>query len=71
MQILQPQEIDLNIPTRPKPIDRQLEGRGNHPIAAYPARTLRTVDPAFLEQFGERIRQATGILVRYPMEQCD
>lgn len=65
---IQPSEIQLNTPTRPKPLTRQLEGRGNHSSAdslPYAVRVLKCVSPEILKQMGDRINLLTGIKVRY------
>lgn len=36
LQILAPDEIQLNTPTRPKPLNHQLDARGNHDPASQP-----------------------------------
>lgn len=68
MQTLCPDEIQLNTPTRPKPLIHQLDGRGNHELGdrAYPTRMLKAVDPIELKAFGDRLQTALGIPVRYP-----
>jgi hypothetical protein len=67
MQELAPDEIQLNIPTRPKPLTHQLDGRGNHEIALRPYRVkyLKPVSIEVLHAFGDRIESALGIPVRY------
>ncbi len=64
MKLLQPDEIHLNTPTRPKPARHELAARGNHQIVPYRARPLKPLRAEILEEFGEQIRQATGISVR-------
>jgi len=67
MQSLLPNEIQLNKPARPRPLERQLEARGNHSLqASDTARALRCVDMEVLYEFGNRIQSTTGIPVRYP-----
>ncbi len=68
MQRLAADEIQLNTPTRPKPLQHQLEARGNHPPEepSYPTRLLKPVEPEVLQDFGDHIQAATGIPVRYP-----
>ncbi len=65
---LQPDEIQLNTPTRPKPVTRQLDGRGNHLPGdrPYDVRYLKPVSPEILQTFRDRIVQETGISVRSP-----
>lgn len=72
MRQLQPHEIQLNTPTRPKPLKHELDARGNHPadvpmeMLPYDVRQLRPVEPTVLAAMGDRILQATGIAVRSP-----
>ncbi|MFB2934385.1 radical SAM protein [Aerosakkonemataceae cyanobacterium BLCC-F154] len=68
---LVPDEIQLNTPSRPKPLTRQLDGRGNNQIAdcAYPVNTLKCVDADYLKTFADRIQQQTGVLVRWKISQ--
>lgn len=66
MQILQPDEIQLNTPTRPRPLTHQLDARGNHSPSdrPYPTRSLKAMSADILADFGDRIQQATHIKVR-------
>lgn len=67
MQHLAPHEIQLNTPTRPKPLSYEVEARGNHTVTTtYPTRRLKQVSREVLRQFGDRIYAATHIPVRYP-----
>jgi hypothetical protein len=68
MHVLQPDEIQLNTPTRPKPLNHQLEARGNHPPEALPylAQWLKPISVDVLETLGDRIQTTIGIPVRYP-----
>lgn len=67
MRELAPDEIQLNTPTRPKPLTHQLDGRGNHAITPRPYRVkyLKTVSAAVLKDFGDRIHSTLDIPVRY------
>ena len=68
MRSLSPDEIQLNTPTRPKPIARQLDGRGNHSHSqqrSYETRQLKCVDPEVLEKIGRQIRDRAGISVKW------
>jgi wyosine [tRNA(Phe)-imidazoG37] synthetase (radical SAM superfamily) len=68
IQEIQPSEIQLNIPTRPKPLQRQLEGRGNQSPddkLPYAVRIFKCVKAEVLQEISDRINQATGIPVRY------
>ena len=70
MQALLPDEIQLNIPTRPQPLTHQLEARGNHTpnVYSYPTRQLKRVNAEVLQVFGDRIERVIGIPVRYPLQ---
>lgn len=67
MQALLPDEIQLNIPSRPRPLTHQLDARGNHSpsICPYPAQSLKHVNARVLQTFSDRIESAIGIPVRY------
>ncbi|ACK72156.1 Radical SAM domain protein [Gloeothece citriformis PCC 7424] len=65
---IQPQEIHLNTPKRPKPLKHELEARGNHSNAEdrpYRVQVLKCVDDTVLHQLATRITQDTKIPVRY------
>ncbi len=64
---LQPHEIQLNTPSRPKPTQHMLDARGNHTPASdrpYEVRVFKCVQPETLQAFANRIQQQTGISVR-------
>ncbi len=62
-----PREIQLNTPSRPKPLQRQLAGRGNHTgNCAYPVQQLKCLSREVLAALSDRLTQATNIPVRYP-----
>ena len=68
VKAIAPKEIQLNTPTRPKPLKHELDGRGNHEPDSdlpYPVQVLKCVSREILQQFGSEITEATGILVRY------
>lgn len=67
IKLLVPDEIQLNTPSRPKPLTRQLDGRGNNQITdcAYPVNSLKCVDAEYLKTFADRIQQQTGVSVRW------
>ncbi|MGK7926198.1 MAG: radical SAM protein [Spirulina sp.] len=68
MRSLSPDEIQLNTPTRPKPIKRQLDARGNHSSSQqrpYEVRQLKCVSPEVLEKIAGEIRDRAGIAVKY------
>jgi wyosine [tRNA(Phe)-imidazoG37] synthetase (radical SAM superfamily) len=66
MQLLSPVEIQLNTPTRPKPLTRQLEGRGNHSPddRGYAVRIFKCLSHDQLQEFATEITRVTGIPVR-------
>jgi len=68
MRVISPDEIQLNTPSRPKPLQHELDARGNHSAddRPYEVRTFRQVSDRVLHEFSEEIRAATGIPVRYP-----
>jgi len=68
MRALRPHEIQLNTPTRPKPLKHELDARGNHAVGDrdYAVRRLKAVSAEVLQRMGDRINQGTGIPVRSP-----
>lgn len=67
MQELEPDEIQLNVPSRPRPLVHKLEARGNHSTARpYPTQQLKLVSADVLQEFSDRIQAATTIPVRLP-----
>lgn len=65
---LSPDIIHINTPTRPKPQQRQLEGRGNHsPLVnyTYPAKQLKCVDSDTLNHIAQHITEETQIPVKW------
>ena len=67
MRSLQPDEIQLNTPTRAKPLTHQLDGRGNHTnpeSLPYPIQILKQVSADILQAFATQIQNATSIPVR-------
>lgn len=73
MQRLEPDEIQINTPTRPKPLTHQLDARGNHSPTQrdYPTRSLKPTNSEWLKAFCDRIYSATQIPVRHPELQPD
>jgi wyosine [tRNA(Phe)-imidazoG37] synthetase (radical SAM superfamily) len=68
MQDLAPDEIQLNTPKRPKPLSRQLEGRGNHSMSQvfpYPVQVFKCVSTNFIQELASQIQNTTGIFVRF------
>jgi wyosine [tRNA(Phe)-imidazoG37] synthetase (radical SAM superfamily) len=65
MQQLQPDEIQLNTPTRPRPRQRQLETRGNDQLAYLDRmQILKPVSGEILQTWAKNMATATGISVR-------
>jgi wyosine [tRNA(Phe)-imidazoG37] synthetase (radical SAM superfamily) len=68
IKILKPDEIQLNTPGRPKPLKRQLDGRGNHTVKEfreYEVRLLKCVSLEKIQDLAMKIEQETEIKVRY------
>jgi len=80
MQSLCPDEIQLNTPTRPKPLTHNLESRGNrHPDTQSNdsqsdnsqsdlVRSLKPFSVEVLQRFADRIQSTLEIPVRYPLQ---
>ncbi|MCU0541744.1 MAG: radical SAM protein [Oscillatoriaceae cyanobacterium Prado104] len=68
MHGLLPDEIQLNTPTRPKPLSHEIDARGNYTPDALPyaARSLKPVSIEVLKTFADRIQKIAGIPVYYP-----
>jgi wyosine [tRNA(Phe)-imidazoG37] synthetase (radical SAM superfamily) len=67
LSVIKPREVQLNTPTRPKPLQRELEGRGNHtgnPYGDRPVTQIKCVDAETLQSLAQKIGGATGIPVR-------
>jgi wyosine [tRNA(Phe)-imidazoG37] synthetase (radical SAM superfamily) len=65
---IQPDEIQLNTPTRPKPLKHELDARGNHSpttIRDYPVKVLKCVNSDILKNIASQIYQKTNIPVTY------
>ena len=63
---LKPDEIQLNTPTRPKPLKHQLDARGNHTeFHPYAVQKLKCVSQDILQEFADKIYTNTNIPVRY------
>lgn len=66
MQELAPDEIQLNTPTRPRPLSHQPEARGNQAAEfCYPIQAFQPVSAQVLREFGDRIYHETHIPVRW------
>jgi wyosine [tRNA(Phe)-imidazoG37] synthetase (radical SAM superfamily) len=71
MRSLDPDEIQLNTPTRPKPLQHRLEARGNYSqsdpyFQGDRVKTFHLVSTEILQAFANEIQSATGICVRFP-----
>lgn len=69
VKAIAPTEIQLNTPTRPKPLKHELAGRENNTTPEnlpYQVRKLKSVHSSVLKDFAEEIQAQTGIPVRYP-----
>lgn len=64
---LQPHEVQLNVPSRPRARSRRLEARGNELLRATPQtlQKLRCLDVDVVRRFAQLIEQQTGIPTRY------
>ncbi len=70
LEKIRPQEIHFNSPTRPKPLQRELEGRGNQTREVYgdrPVTQIKCVDRQILQRLAERVQAQTSIPVRYAL----
>jgi wyosine [tRNA(Phe)-imidazoG37] synthetase (radical SAM superfamily) len=59
IQIVQgigPDQLQLNTPKRPYPLDWHLDSRGNHEMVDYPSRLLRTLDPEQASQLEQALK---------------
>ncbi len=66
IQQIHPDEIQINTPTRPRPLTRQLDARGNHQQSRpYAIHSLQPVKSDFLCQFAAQIQRETLVPVRY------
>lgn len=68
VQSIAPDEIQLNTPKRPKPLTRQLEGRGNHTTDEeflYPVQVFKCVSANVIQELAAKIHDTTGIFVRF------
>ena len=58
---IRPDEVQLNLPTRPIPRDFIPESRGNELVAGKNARVLKTLDRSALEEIRNRLEAITGL----------
>jgi wyosine [tRNA(Phe)-imidazoG37] synthetase (radical SAM superfamily) len=66
MRCLTPDEVQLNTPSRPRPLTRTLSARGNQELQLEPAslQCLKCVSAETLQSLASRISAATNISVR-------
>jgi wyosine [tRNA(Phe)-imidazoG37] synthetase (radical SAM superfamily) len=65
---IQPDEVQLNRPTRPKPLQHELDARGNHAptnIRDYPVKMLKCVSSEILANMAQKIQEMTTIPVTF------
>ncbi|MEM7773003.1 MAG: radical SAM protein [Cyanobacteria bacterium P01_A01_bin.37] len=69
IQSLMPDEVQLNVPSRPRVLMRRLEARGNQRVGLepYAYRQLNCVSTETLRDFAEEVETYTGIPTRYPL----
>jgi wyosine [tRNA(Phe)-imidazoG37] synthetase (radical SAM superfamily) len=60
---IHPDEVQLNTPKRPYPLQWVVDSRGNHGQVEYPARELRVVTPEQADVIEEAIRNKTHVPV--------
>lgn len=63
---IQPDEVQLNTPKRPYPLEWNIASRGNHPkdhtdVKQYPTRELRTVSPPEADEIEALLREKTSV----------
>ncbi|MGK7889619.1 MAG: radical SAM protein [Leptolyngbyaceae cyanobacterium] len=65
---LRPTEVQLNIPRRPRVLERRLDARGNHVVVEEPdvLRSLNCISNTIVEEFAQEIEAKTHSWVRYP-----
>ncbi|MEB3229429.1 MAG: radical SAM protein [Leptolyngbyaceae bacterium] len=68
VQALQPTEVQLNIPRRPRVLERRLDARGNHVVVEQPEglRSLNCISNTIVREFAQEIEAQTNSWVRYP-----
>jgi wyosine [tRNA(Phe)-imidazoG37] synthetase (radical SAM superfamily) len=58
---IQPDEVQLNTPKRPYPLEWAVDSRGNHDQVDVPSVSLKTVSPEEAESLENLLREKTGI----------
>lgn len=61
MERIHPDEVQLNTPKRPYPLEWHVESRGNHGQVSYPAATLRVVTQEQADEIERIIRENTSV----------
>jgi wyosine [tRNA(Phe)-imidazoG37] synthetase (radical SAM superfamily) len=65
LQQIRPDEVQLNTPTRPRPLAPHPDARGLETDRVhFPVQSLKAVNPEYLASFAQRIQQETQIPVR-------
>ncbi len=57
---IQPDEVQLNTPKRPYPLEWHVESRGNHGVVEYPSVNLRVLTPEQAEHIEATLRSRTA-----------
>lgn len=60
---IQPDEVQVNTPTRPYPSGWYLASRGSHEGVDYPAKPLKQVPPDELAEIVRQLRERTGLKI--------
>ena len=58
---IQPDEVQLNTPKRPYPLEWHSDSRGNHGEKAYPTRELRVVSPPQADEIEALLQEKTHV----------
>lgn len=71
IQAIIPDEVQLNVPSRPRMLTRQLEARGNkiRSLESHEFQKLSCVNSKILQDFAAEIETLTGVSTRYPIIQ--
>ena len=63
LNLIQPDEVQVNTPTRPYPSGWYLASRGSHEGVDYPAKPLRQISPGHLSEIVDLLRERTGLRI--------
>ncbi|NER79726.1 MAG: radical SAM protein [Leptolyngbya sp. SIO1D8] len=66
LNAIQPDEVQLNTPLRPRPVTHQVDARGNHPIDSDTWRYPRHVTSETLSAMGDRLQAELKAPVKLP-----